>query len=192
MGDVRIRIGTGPIRRVGHMSGLDLHLLSSGDASAALRSYPRRFRSVLAPHAGDPEPVDALAQRVGPDGRSSADRLTDAVRSLAIIEQALRQVLIDDQPVVHEAVIDPGARHWEHPGTGSLADALAELDDATADLAAAIDKVASGDWDRTGAIAGSDGARTVTALDLVREAVRTAADDLRGIETTMAAVRGQR
>lgn len=164
----------------------DVSSLSSQDAIVALRSYPRRFTGLLAPLPGDTDTIDAIARRVGPDGVSAADLLTDAVRSLALLGQALHQTVYDDAPVLHAAVVDPAARDWEGPDE-SITDLLAQLRDEATELADAADRVPYRDWDRTAAVTGGG---TVTALDLLREAVRTASDDLRAIETTLRATRG--
>ncbi|MEZ5141994.1 MAG: hypothetical protein R2726_05665 [Acidimicrobiales bacterium] len=164
----------------------DVSNLSSQDAIVALRSYPRRYSSVLSPLPGDDDTVDTIAQRVGPDGVCALDLLTDVVRTLAVIGRALHQTVYSDRPVLHEAVIDPAARHWEGP-VETVADLLAQLRDEATELADAADAVPYRDWDRQATVTGG---RTVTALDLLREAVRTATDDLHAIEQALRAARG--
>ncbi len=169
------------------MTGPDVSQLPPGDAVVALRSYPRRFRAVLGPLPDDPDGVDALALRAGPDGHSALDLLVDAVRTLGVAGRALHQIVYTDDPVLHPGVMDPAARHWEQAIVGGVADALTELDDDATELADAAGKLGGRDWRRTGSVAGS--AATVTALDVLREAVRTVADDLHRAEAAMAASR---
>ena len=94
------------------MAGLDLTNLSPADAVAALRSYPRRFRAVLVPLAEDPTVADRLA-RVGPDGRSALDITADVARTIVLLDGALAQALVHDDAVLHPAVTDAAARHWD-------------------------------------------------------------------------------
>ncbi|MFN8037792.1 MAG: hypothetical protein U0Q07_01155 [Acidimicrobiales bacterium] len=165
---------------------LDVSNLSVGDALVALRSYPRRFSSLLAPIPGDEETIDAIARRVGPTGTSAIDLLTDAVRSLGLLGQAIHQTVYGDAPVLHPGVIDPSARDWP-AADESVADLLAQLRDESTELADAADRVSYRNWDRTATVAGGG---TVTAIELLREAVRTATDDLHDIEATLRAARG--
>lgn len=166
----------------------DVSRLSAPDAEVALRTFGRRFRTVFAPVAGDPDGLDGLAARLGPAGRSATDHLTDAVRSLAMLGQALHQILFAEAPVLHSGVVDAAARGWE-PVPGERVEALLDelADEATA-MADATAKVSGRDWSRTGTVAGHDG-RTVSALDVLREAVRTCATDLDGATAALAAAR---
>ncbi len=165
---------------------LDVSNLSVGDALVALRSYPRRFSSLLSPLPGDDETIDALARRVGPDGVSALDLLTDVVRSLGLLGQAIHQTVYGDAPVLHPGVVDASARDWPAVDEG-VADLLAQLRDEATELADGADRVAYRDWDRPATLAGGG---SVQAIDLLREAVRTASDDLHAIETTLRATRG--
>lgn len=109
----------------------------------------------------------------------------DAVGTLTLVERALSQVLLSDDPALHPGVLDPSQRHWDQP-PGLAADTLLDmLDDQCVDLAEAVDAVAQTDWTRPGHLA--DGA-PLTALDLAREAVRVGADNLRRLETTLASL----
>lgn len=165
--------------------------LSPSDAAVAVRSFPRRFRGVLArpddatDDAAQADP-DELARRVGPDGRSAADHLLAADGVLALLDRALEQVRSDDDPALHPAVRDLGGAWWddEHTPLPALLDQL----DQTADRAAArIDDVPTDDWARQVRVADADA--TVGVLDVVREAVDVVAGHLRSAERTIAAVR---
>ena len=92
--------------------GLDVSRLSPGDAVAALRSYPRRFRGLLTSLDED-ERSDDLVHRAGPDGLSAVDHADHAARSMAILGEALRQVLVQDEPTLLPAVADDSARAWQ-------------------------------------------------------------------------------
>ncbi len=167
------------------MSDIDLSRLAPSDAVTALRSYPRRYRALLRPL--DDDAVDELAHRVGPDGRSSIEILSDVTRTLVVLGEALHQITVNPTPVLHAAVVDPAERQWDTPPPEELDDALAMFDDEATALAEAASRVPSDGWMRTGAVAGTGAA--VSAMEVVREAVRVGRAGLNDIERTLAAVR---
>ncbi|MEY2453485.1 MAG: hypothetical protein QOD92_3059 [Acidimicrobiaceae bacterium] len=150
------------------MPGLDLSRLAPDDAVAALRSYPRRFRELLTSVEPDDLPQEAVEH---------ADHVA---RSVALLGEALRQVLVQDEPTLIPAVADDSARQWAFDGSSSVDDVLAFLSMECNALADAIRDVPSAAWTRTGIVAGSG--HKMTALDIVREAVRTGSDRLRAAE----------
>jgi hypothetical protein len=150
------------------MSSLDLSRLGPSDAVAALRSYPRRFREALTSVKPEDLPQEAIEH---------ADHVA---RSLALLDQALRQVLVQDRPTLLPAVADDSAREWAFDGSSSVDDVLAFLTMEGNALADHVAEVPSDAWTRTGIVAGSGD--EMTALDIVREAVRTGADHLRAAE----------
>jgi hypothetical protein len=150
------------------MSGLDLSHLAPDDAVAALRSYPRRFRELLTAVDAADVPVEAIEH---------ADHVA---RSVAMLGEALRQVLVQDDPVLMPAVADDSAREWSFAGSSSIDDVLAFLEMECNALADTIRDVPSDAWTRTGTTAGSG--QKMSALDIVREAVRTGSDHLRAAE----------
>lgn len=150
------------------MSGLDVSRLSPDDALAALRSYPRRFREVLTSVEPEELPHEAV------------DAADHVARSVALLGEALRQVVVQDDPTLVPAVADDAARDWTTSGSSSVDDVLAFLDMECNALADAIRDVASEAWTRTGTVAGSG--HDMSAIAIVREAVRTGADSLRAAE----------
>jgi hypothetical protein len=148
--------------------GLDLSRLAPDDAIAALRSYPRRFREALT----SVEPEDLPQEAV-----EHADHVA---RSLALLGEALRQVLVQDHPTLLPAVADDSARLWAFDGSSSVEDVVAFLTMECNALADAIADVPSDAWPRTGTVAASG--QSLTALDIVREAVRTGSEHLRAAE----------
>jgi hypothetical protein len=163
----------------------DTSSISPNDSVTALRSYPRRFRSALSPITGD-ERIEELAQQVGPDGESAIDQAAKVVRTWTVLREALRQIQINDTPVVHGAVIDPAQRDWDAPVRETVASVLEQLDDEAAAFADAVSAAASGEWNRTASVAGGG---TVTALEVVQEAVKAGHDGLSAVEKTLAALR---
>jgi len=150
------------------MSALDVSRLSPEDVVAALRSYPRRFRELLTSVDEHDVPSEAIEH---------ADHVA---RSLALLGEALRQVLVQDEPTLMPAVVDDSAREWAHPGASSVEDVLAFLTMEASALADAVADVSSDAWTRHGIVAGSQA--SMSALDVAREAVRTGADHLRAAE----------
>jgi hypothetical protein len=150
------------------VSGLDVSRLAPDDVEAALRSYPRRFRELLTSVKPDDLPDEALEH---------ADHVA---RSVALLAEAMRHVLVQDEPTVLPAVADDAARQWAFDGSSSLEDVLAFLTMECNAMADAVKDVASDAWTRVGVVAGS-GPR-VSALDIAREAARTGSDHLRAAE----------
>ncbi|HEY1116914.1 MAG TPA: hypothetical protein VGE43_04370 [Acidimicrobiales bacterium] len=170
------------------MASLPTDHLSPSDAAVAVRSFPRRFRGVLARPDDDRDEVDPdeLARRAGPDGRSAADHLIAADGVLALLDRALEQVRADDDPVLPPGLADLRGAQWPDDHT-SLAAILDRLEQTAAGCADRIDDVPTDDWGRHLRVADADA--TVGALDLVREAVDVVAGHLRSAERTIGAVR---
>jgi hypothetical protein len=165
---------------------MDLSRLAPSDASAALRSYARRYREQLAPLAAD-EDVEELAHRIGPEARSVIEIVSDVTRTLVLLHEAERQITINDTPVLHPAVCDRTQRHWDASPPERLDDALGLLVDTCTPFAGDVDRVGADSWARTGTIAGGG---SVSAIDVVREAVQVGHDGLDAVARTLAAVRG--
>ena len=168
------------------MSTYDLSSLAPSDAEVALRSFPRRFREVLAP-LGDDENIDELASRRGPDGSSALDQLATLSDRWALQEAALRQILVADAPAVPAAAVDQSLAVPDgSPVPARIAPALQRLQATATSLAASVAATPSGGWTRVGR-AGAD--REITTLDLAREAVRAGRDTLDRVGRTLDAVR---
>ena len=107
-----------------------------------------------------------------------------------MLGEALRQVLVQDQPTLLPAVADDSAREWQMAAQPSAVDAVLDFltveCDSMADL---VERTSADDWTRTGTVAGSG--RTMSALDIVREAVKTGADHLRAAERAIQSAKGR-
>jgi hypothetical protein len=148
--------------------GLDVSGLSPSDAAVALRSFPRRFRTALTPaEAGEEVPPAAVAAA------------SDLGRVLGLVRKALADVLRADGPVLPAGVMDAGSRDWAMPADDDPERVLDVLSTEANALAEEIGSVASGDWGRAGQLTGGGSA---SALDLVREAVRSGHQHLRAAE----------
>jgi hypothetical protein len=168
------------------MSPLDLSRLSAGDAEVALRSFARRYRAELQP-VGD-DRIDELAARLGPDGESALDVVSDVTRTLGLLASEIHRTLTLDEPVLHPAVVDGSARHWDVGSPDSVDEALGLLD---RELGAVLETMAAAgstdDWTRTATVAGGG---TRSALDLLKEAVRVGSDGVDRVQAVLASVRG--
>ncbi|MBV8691764.1 MAG: DinB family protein [Actinobacteria bacterium] len=154
--------------------------LSPSDAVVALRSFPRRFRGLLATDDDDPEGV--AMRRPDAAGWSAREHA-------AHVANAVEQAAADLQAAHREegaAVADPA----QAPPSGAtdVDSTLAHLSSASDALVAAIDRYNPDDWKRT--VRAPDG-RTVDALWIVRAAVQEGARHLRQAEQVIAQVKGR-
>jgi len=131
--------------------------LAPGDAVVALRSLPRRFNELLdrAAQEGHPELVPPIL------GRAEA-----GASAIAAAGEDLHRILVTATP--------------ESDGNGSD-DPLARLRQAVNRVAAEAQAASGKDWTRTGPRA----ERTVTALDVLNEAVRAGVDELRAAQAML-------
>jgi hypothetical protein len=150
--------------------GLDVSRLSPSDAATSFRSFARRFRALFSGFDED-ESADAVLNRPGAAGATPAELAADAGRELAAYDEALRRFMVADEPDV-----SLGAEPSGPPS--SPQEALDAVTTAAERLAGRVDDVEPEDWTRTGRAGG----RRMTALDLVRDAVRAGSDRYRATE----------
>jgi hypothetical protein len=151
-------------------SGLDVSGLSPSDCAAAFRSFARRFGALFAGWEED-ESADALLNRPGPNGESATQIAARVGRSLAAAGEAVRRILVADRPSV-----TLGAESAEVPDTPQAA--LERVTREAARLAERVDRTDADAWLRTGDVDG----QPTTAIDLVRDAVKTGSDGYRAAE----------
>lgn len=156
------------------------------DAVVALRSLGRRFREVFADE-GHPATIDELAQRNGSDGHSALDHVVAATRTITFLGRALKLLFIEEDPILHPAVIDVAAREWPR-ATGTVEERVTELAWEADALADRVARVGAAEWARHARVAGHDA--TVSATDVLWDAVDTAVGHLRSAERTLAEVAG--
>lgn len=162
---------------------LDLTNLSAHDAIAALKSYPRRFGEILGP-VNDDDNVEVLASRPGPDGQSALDIAWETTYALGTCRASLHKVLVDTDP---ELAVPPPPSTSTSAAPATIATAIGGLRREAEALAETIDHVDPANWRRTGTIATTG--QTVTAFDLVRDAVRIGSGNLRRADAAMSAAR---
>ena len=165
--------------------GFDAGSVSPSDAAVALRSYPRRYRSLLT-LPDENEAFDPL-RRAGADGWSAVAHAWWAALSFDAVTEALHQVLIHDHPDVSEPPITPASPPPVDEPNDAVLDRLTRAADG---LAVAIENARGGsnEWNRTGRLRD---ASEVTALDLVRSAVHQGVHHLRAIERVLKEVVGR-
>jgi hypothetical protein len=151
----------------------------------ALRSLGRRYRGLFAGREDDESPDD-LAKRPGPDGRSALDHVVDATRTITLAGGRLRQVLVEDDPVLPPAADDARPR-GSSGATGTVDERLSELAWEADALADRAEHVSASGWARTARVEGADA--VVTAADLLWDGVDGAIAHLRAAEATLEQVR---
>jgi hypothetical protein len=147
--------------------------LTPGAVTAALRSFPRRYRSALAPDATrSPDDIPALPTR---DARTVRQVLADTVEALVLLASSLERVLSSESsPTISDAAIgapvaaDAAARE-------SVPDLLAAIELWTMAIAQRVAEAPSVDLLRTGTTATQ---QKVNAIDIARQGVRVTAENL--------------
>jgi len=157
------------------------------DAVVALRSLSRRYRGLFAGLSEDESPDD-LAHRIGAGGRSALDHVVAATRSITFLGRAVEQTLVEDDPVLHPAVLDAAEREWPD-ATGTVEERVDELAWEADALADRVEHIGADQWSRAARVASHD--QTTTALAILWDAVDTAVAHLRNAQATLDEVRGQ-
>lgn len=165
--------------------GLDLSALSPQDAVVALRSYPRRYRALLEPITDD-DNLERLAARPGPDGISAMDHAAETARRLTVAAAALQQIAVSDDPEVPDAAGNAASPVGVPTGPVSLPWVLDQVQAGALAVADAADRYPADAWGRSGTL---EGGGRVTALDVLLEAVRSGAENLRRAEHAIGSAR---
>lgn len=143
----------------------------------ALRSLPRRFRALAAPHPEDDGPPVATAlsgERAERRQGAALAEAAEAAEAIAAVGTDLRRVLVEDNPsVTTEEGVATMPRHGGEPST-----AVQRLTTATGEVAALAEAQPGNAWTRTGARSGGP----VSAANLLREAVHAGIHHLRAAE----------
>lgn len=155
--------------------------ISAADATVALRSFPRRWTSLLGGlDPSDPD-VAALLARAGPEGISAGGAVAEAADAL---EEADHQV----RAAVGTAPAPPPSPPGEDgtPRADDLVGSLRRLELAAPALADTVDDVAADDLDRRTEVAG----RSVAVRALVSDVVGRVATLLRQADQALRTGRG--
>lgn len=166
--------------------GLDYDTISPRDAAGAVRSYPRRYRSILT-HFEPGEDIEEVVRARPADGVWSALEYTAHVaQTLDLMAPSIRQIANEDHP--HLYAFDPDKQAEEQDyNDWTILQAIGELESACADLSMAIEYVGSDEWHRSGTF--DYGERE--AIDVARNAVHEGSHHLRDIRRGLSTVLGR-
>lgn len=153
----------------------------------AVRSFPRRYRALLAAPSLSDGPDAVFRRRPDPLTWSALEYTAHVADRLDHLGPEIRRVTMEDQPTL--VAFENELRATEHAyNTLDRTEVLGWLELACDELASIIDNVRADDWLRTGMLAGAE----VDALTLARDAVHEGSHHLRDVQRVLAAVRGRR
>lgn len=159
----------------------DYSTLMPADAVVALRSLPRRVTAALGVFD---ESTEARAHQLSRDGVSAVEVLLGAAATLAVLEKGLRDVTILDNPALHPAVTNRQLRSIEISTNEPTEAVLEQFSDRVGSIAELAESIKGHDWSRTGTVSDV----SVSALDLLREAVAVGVDALTKVEQVIASL----
>ncbi len=165
------------------MAGLDLRRLAPADAAAALRSFPRRFRTLLTDlEEGGGDRPDDLFHRPGPDGQSAIGHAHAVVGLCRWGAQALHATTVLDQPDL--PALPAGTASADRP----VDEVIAELSEECEALAQRVRSVPPAEWNRPALTAEG---KPTNALGVIRSVVGQGVEHLRQAELTIRALKGR-
>ncbi|MEX2658955.1 MAG: hypothetical protein WD232_04605 [Acidimicrobiales bacterium] len=150
--------------------------ISPGDAEVALRTFPRRWSTLVGGFEPDDPDAQAILDHPGPDGRSAADCVAEAAAAL----EAARGNLRGATTSAGHTPAETGAR-----AAGSTAAALRRIDTAAPALADMVRGIPADVLDQQVDVGG----RTTTVRALVADVVDQVATLLRTADKALRAGR---
>ena len=165
--------------------GIDPESINPPDAIAALRSFPRRWRSALALVADDPSASDLVSRRTG-DSWSALEHARFTADLLESTREHVERTRREEQPNLGDGPTRPPGQMGG--GDEALGTALAAISEHAPALADALDELPAEDWRRSATVDG----RETTILSLARRSVAEVAGHLRGAEQALRAARTAR
>jgi hypothetical protein len=161
---------------------LDYDTVSPQDAVAAVRSFPRRYRALLAPPGSEDRPDAVFRRRPDAGSWSALEHAAYVADVLDHLGPAIRRITVEDNPRI--SVFDGREGYADLDRT----EVLGWLDLAATELASVLAGVRADDWTRTGRL--DSGERD--ALTLARDGVHVGSHRLRDVRGVLDAVRGRR
>jgi hypothetical protein len=161
--------------------------VSPQDAAVAVRSFPRRYRALLAA-PGLPDGPDAVfRRRPDPSTWSALEYTAHVADRLDHLGPEIRRITLGNHPTL--VAFENELRATEQAyNTLDRTEVLGWLELACDELSTVIDGVRADDWVRTGLLAGEER----DALTLARDGVHEGSHHLRDVQRVLAAVRGRR
>jgi hypothetical protein len=151
----------------------------------AVRSFPRRYRALIATPGSLDGPDAVFRRRPDPSTWSALEYTAHVADRLDHLGPAVRRTTFENNPSID--VFD-NERASEHAYNAlERTEVLGWLDLACAELASVLESVRPDDWTRTGLLA--TGPRD--ALTLARDGVHEGAHHLRDVQRVLDAVRGR-
>ena len=167
--------------------GLDYDTISPQDAVVAARSFPRRYRGLLATPGSADGPDAVFRRRPDPTTWSALEYTAHVADRLDHLGPAIRHITFEEHPslpVFDNIERATSQRYNELERT----EVLGWLELTCVDLATILEGVPADDWTRTGSLAGVDR----NAITLARDAVHEGSHHLRDVQRVLNAVRGRR
>jgi hypothetical protein len=163
--------------------GIDPDTINPPDAIAALRSFPRRWRSALGLVADDPSASELVRRRSG-DSLSALEHARNTVDLLESTREQVRRTRREERPNLGDG--GTSASRQLDDGDDALDTALGTIGDHAPALAHALEELPAEDWRRSAILDG----REVTILSMAQHAVAGCANHLRAAEKALRAARG--
>ncbi len=153
----------------------------------SVRSFPRRYRALLAAPGSADGPDAVFRRRPNPSTWSALEYTAHVADRLDHVGPAVRRTTFENQPVIE--VFDSDDRAAEKAyNVLDRTEVLGWLDFACAELASVLEGVNADDWTRTALVAGVPR----DALTIARDGVHEGSHHLRDVQRVLAAVRGRR
>jgi hypothetical protein len=166
--------------------GLDFDTVSPQDAVVAARSFPRRYRALLATPGSVDKPDAVFRRRPDPATWSALEYTAHVADRLDHLGPAIRRITLENRPSI--PLFDNLERAAvQHYNDLERAEVLGWLDLACAELATILEGVRTDDWTRAGEVAGIER----DAITMAREAVHEGAHHLRDVQRVLNDVRGR-
>ncbi len=166
--------------------GLDYDSISPRDALVAIKTFPRRYRSALAAALEDDDEAALIRRRPDPKTWSALEYTAHVADMFGLFTESVRRMYDETSPTI--PFWDPDERAAEQGYNDQDPSAVLEgLASATAELAAAVERVDADSWKRTGEF--SFGQRDM--LTMVRNAVHEGSHHLRDVQRVLDSARGR-
>lgn len=153
----------------------------------AVRSFPRRYRSLLVTPGSADGPDAVFRRRPDPSTWSALEYAAHVADRLDHLGPDIRRITYEERPALAAFDSDERATAQSY-NTIDRTEVLGWLDLACAELASVMETVRADDWTRTGLVAGAER----DAITLARDGVHEGAHHLRDVQRVLAAVRGMR
>ena len=152
----------------------------------AVRSFPRRYRALLATPGSVDGPDPVFRRRPHPSTWSALEYTAHVADVLDHLGPAIRRVTFEDNPSITFFDNDERAVQQAYNELDRT-EVLGWLDIACAELASVLDAVNADDWTRTGRLEAGER----DALTMARNGVHEGSHHLRDVQRVLAQVRGR-